>query len=154
SRNRAISSAYLRSTSATEISLPRSCSSCNSRIEASARSFLTRCSVKVRDSFGTLYFDRDTSHNGEFGCRLWRCSGNVLGSTLLATLDYIRRPTGVRIAAMKGFAVCAFLASLGSTFGQPAPDGPRFEVASIRASDPNPLNPLFVGMSADGAIVN
>lgn len=36
---------------------------------------------------------------------------------------------------------------------QQAPDAPRFEVASIKPSDPNPSSPLFIGMSADGAMV-
>lgn len=54
---------------------------------------------------------------------------------------------------MKAFTVCAFLASLGIAFAQPAADKPGFEVASIKASDPNPSNPVFIGMSADGAMV-
>lgn len=54
---------------------------------------------------------------------------------------------------MKSFAICACLASLGLAFAQQAPDEPRFEVASIKASDPNPENPMFIGMSADGAMV-
>lgn len=54
---------------------------------------------------------------------------------------------------MKPFAICACLASLGLALAQRVPDEPRFEVASIRASDPNPSNPVFIGMSADRAMV-
>ena len=43
-------------------------------------------------------------------------------------------------------------AALPATFAQQAQE-PRFEVASIRPSDPNPQNPMFIGMSADGAMV-
>ncbi len=57
------------------------------------------------------------------------------------------------MSSMRPFATCACLASLGLAFAQPAPDGPRFEVASIKATDPNPSNPMFIGMSADGAMV-
>jgi uncharacterized protein (TIGR03435 family) len=49
---------------------------------------------------------------------------------------------------MKSFAICLCLASLGL-----AADTPTFEVASIKASDPNPSNPMWIGMSADGAMV-
>lgn len=44
-------------------------------------------------------------------------------------------------------------AALPVGFAQQAPEEPRFEVASIRPSDPNPENPIAIGMSADGAIV-
>jgi uncharacterized protein (TIGR03435 family) len=44
-------------------------------------------------------------------------------------------------------------AVLPVAFAQRGADAPRFEVASIRASDPNPDNPMFIGMSADGAMV-
>jgi uncharacterized protein (TIGR03435 family) len=54
---------------------------------------------------------------------------------------------------MKSFTVGVCLASLGFAFAQQAADKPSFEVASIKASDPNPSNPVFIGMSADGAIV-
>ncbi len=54
---------------------------------------------------------------------------------------------------MKAFAIFACFAGLGLAFAQQPPDGPRFEVASIKASDPNPSNPMFIGMSADGALV-
>jgi uncharacterized protein (TIGR03435 family) len=54
---------------------------------------------------------------------------------------------------MKPFAVCACLASLGFALAQQVPDAPGFEVASIKASDPNPSNTMFIGMSADGAMV-
>jgi uncharacterized protein (TIGR03435 family) len=36
---------------------------------------------------------------------------------------------------------------------QGTPEGPRFEVAAIKASDPNPSTPMFIGMSADGSMV-
>jgi len=52
---------------------------------------------------------------------------------------------------MQCFVICAGLASLG--LAAQAADEPRFEVASIKASDPNPSNPMFIGMSADGAMV-
>ena len=55
---------------------------------------------------------------------------------------------------MRSFAACAWLASLGLALAQPAPGGPKFEVASIKPSDPNPENTMFIGMSADGAMVN
>jgi uncharacterized protein (TIGR03435 family) len=42
---------------------------------------------------------------------------------------------------------------LGFAFALTAASGPQFEVASIKASDPNPSNPMFIGMSADGTIV-
>jgi uncharacterized protein (TIGR03435 family) len=54
---------------------------------------------------------------------------------------------------MKSLRVFACLASFGIAFAQQAPDEPRFEVASIKPSDPNPQNPMFIGMSADGAMV-
>ena len=57
------------------------------------------------------------------------------------------------ISDMKSFAICAFLASLALAFGQHAADKPAFEVASIKPSDPNPSNPMWIGMSADGAMV-
>jgi len=53
---------------------------------------------------------------------------------------------------MKPFAVCACLASLALALAQQVPDEPGFEVASIMTSDPNPSNPMFIGMSADGAM--
>jgi uncharacterized protein (TIGR03435 family) len=53
---------------------------------------------------------------------------------------------------MKSFAFCVCLASVGIAFAQPPAD-PRFEVAAVKASDPNPESPLFIGMSADGAMV-
>ncbi len=55
---------------------------------------------------------------------------------------------------MRFFAACACLASLGLAFAQQPPDDPKFEVASIKPSDPNPQNTMFVGMSADGSMVN
>jgi uncharacterized protein (TIGR03435 family) len=44
-------------------------------------------------------------------------------------------------------------AALSVAFAQQPPDGPKFEVASIKPSDPNPENPMFIGMSADRAMV-
>ena len=46
------------------------------------------------------------------------------------------------------FALSAALAAQASPEKKPS-----FEVASIKASDPNPDNPMFIGMSADGAMV-
>jgi hypothetical protein len=54
---------------------------------------------------------------------------------------------------MKSFTICACLASLGFPFAQQAADKLSFEVAAIKASDPNPSNPAWIGMSADGAMV-
>jgi len=54
---------------------------------------------------------------------------------------------------MKSFAACACLASFGLGFAQQATDKPSFEVASVKPSDPNPSNPMWVGMSADRALV-
>lgn len=54
---------------------------------------------------------------------------------------------------MKLFAVCTCLASFGVALAQQSADKPSFEVASIRATDPNPSNPMWIGMSADGATV-
>ncbi len=54
---------------------------------------------------------------------------------------------------MRYFASYACLASLGLALAQQPPDGPKFEVASIKPSDPNP-DTVFIGMSADGAMVN
>jgi len=53
-----------------------------------------------------------------------------------------------------GFTLALFTAAaLPAAFAQQALEEPRFEVASIRPSDPNPENPVAIGMSADGAIV-
>ena len=42
---------------------------------------------------------------------------------------------------------------VAGAFSQQPRDEPRFEVASIKPSDPNPDSPVFIGMSADGALV-
>jgi uncharacterized protein (TIGR03435 family) len=54
---------------------------------------------------------------------------------------------------MKSFAVCVCAALLIPAFAQQPAVEPRFEVASVKASDPNPSSPMFIGMSAGGAIV-
>jgi uncharacterized protein (TIGR03435 family) len=54
---------------------------------------------------------------------------------------------------MKSFAACACLALFGLGLAQQATDKPSFEVASVKPSDPNPTNPMWVGMSADRALV-
>lgn len=54
---------------------------------------------------------------------------------------------------MRSLAVWACLASLGVAGAQQAQNEPRFDVASIKPSDPNPSNTMFIGMSADGAMV-
>ena len=54
---------------------------------------------------------------------------------------------------MKSFAVCAWLASFALGFAQPSGDKPAFEVASIKPSDPNPSNRMFIGMKADTGMV-
>jgi uncharacterized protein (TIGR03435 family) len=48
--------------------------------------------------------------------------------------------------------ICACLASLA--FAQQPPDKPAFEVASIKPSDPNPSNRMFIGMKADDGMVH
>src|SRR5579862_3409381 len=54
---------------------------------------------------------------------------------------------------MKLLTICACLAALGVAFAQQAANTPHFEVASVKASDPNPENTILVGMSADQAMV-
>jgi uncharacterized protein (TIGR03435 family) len=94
-----------------------------------------------------------------------RVSSDRTSCSVPISLSHFPRPArGFRgrierrnMPCMKSFALCACLSSFGLTFAQPAPDGagagPRFEVASIKPSDPNPASPLFIGMSADGAMV-
>ncbi len=47
----------------------------------------------------------------------------------------------------------ADLGALVLAFTMPAAEKPAFEVASIKATDPNPANTAFIGMTADGARV-
>jgi uncharacterized protein (TIGR03435 family) len=55
---------------------------------------------------------------------------------------------------LRSFTLALFTAAaLPVGFAQQASEEPRFEVASIRPSDPNPENPMAIGMSADGAMV-
>jgi uncharacterized protein (TIGR03435 family) len=54
---------------------------------------------------------------------------------------------------MRAFAICACLVSGSVGFAQQAPEKPSFEVASIKPSDPNPSNTMWIGMSADRAMV-
>src|SRR5271167_4344529 len=54
---------------------------------------------------------------------------------------------------MKSFAACACLASLALGFAQQPGDKPAFEVASIKPSDPNPSNRMFIGLKADAGTV-
>ena len=54
---------------------------------------------------------------------------------------------------LRTLALALFTATLPHAFAQQAQDEFRFEVASIKPSNPNPDNPMFIGMSADGAIV-
>ena len=53
---------------------------------------------------------------------------------------------------LRTLALALFTASLPAAFAQQAQDEFRFEVASIKPSNPNPDNPMFIGMSADGAM--
>jgi uncharacterized protein (TIGR03435 family) len=53
---------------------------------------------------------------------------------------------------MKLGAVSACLVSFVA-LAQPAPDKLAFEVASVKPSDPNPSNPMWIGMDADGGMV-
>jgi len=56
--------------------------------------------------------------------------------------------------ALRTLVLALFTAALPVAFGQQKPaDQPGFEVASIKPSDPNPSNSVFIGMSADGAMV-
>ncbi len=57
------------------------------------------------------------------------------------------------MACVKFGLVWAVVASFGLALALQAADKPEFEVASIKATDPNPDNPVFIGMSADGAMV-
>ena len=50
-------------------------------------------------------------------------------------------------------AACACLFSVAAAFALQSYDKPSFEVASIKPSDPNSSNSLFIGMSADRAMV-
>lgn len=51
-------------------------------------------------------------------------------------------------------AMALVAAALQATPPPQQPTNPlRFEVASVKSSDPNPSSPLFIGMSADGAMV-
>jgi len=50
---------------------------------------------------------------------------------------------------MKSFALAVCLALFGVAFVQTAAELPTFEVASVKASDPNPQNSVLVGMAAD-----
>jgi uncharacterized protein (TIGR03435 family) len=47
----------------------------------------------------------------------------------------------------------ASLVALGLVFTLQAADKPAFEVSSVKATDPNPENTAFIGMTADGARV-
>jgi uncharacterized protein (TIGR03435 family) len=54
---------------------------------------------------------------------------------------------------MRRVKTAASLAALELVFTLQAADKPAFEVASIKATDPNPENTAFIGMTADGARV-
>ena len=54
---------------------------------------------------------------------------------------------------MKWLAIGVCFASLSVTLAQQAAKSPVFEVATIKATDPNPENTAFIGMTADGARV-
>ena len=55
--------------------------------------------------------------------------------------------------SMRSGAICACFVSVAVAFAQPAPNKPAFEVASVKSSDPNPSNPLWIGMTADPGMV-
>ncbi len=55
---------------------------------------------------------------------------------------------------MKSFAICACLASCALGFATQQTGKPAFEVASVKPSDPNPNNRIFVGMNADTGTVH
>jgi uncharacterized protein (TIGR03435 family) len=54
---------------------------------------------------------------------------------------------------VKSGLLSACVAVCGLAVAQAGDTGPAFEVASIKATDPNPGNAAFIGMSADGAMV-
>jgi len=54
---------------------------------------------------------------------------------------------------MKLLATSVCVASLSLALARQAAKKPAFEVASIKATDPNPENTAFIGMTADGAHV-
>jgi uncharacterized protein (TIGR03435 family) len=55
---------------------------------------------------------------------------------------------------LRTLALAVVTAALPPAFAQQKrADNPGFEVASIKPSDPNPESPMFIGMTADGAIV-
>jgi uncharacterized protein (TIGR03435 family) len=54
---------------------------------------------------------------------------------------------------MKSCLACVYFITTSFALAQQVANRPAFEVASIKPSDPNPENPMFIGMSADGAVV-
>jgi uncharacterized protein (TIGR03435 family) len=54
---------------------------------------------------------------------------------------------------MKLLVTCALSIWFGVGLAQQKTDRPSFDVTLVKAADPNPDNPLFVGMSADRAFV-
>jgi uncharacterized protein (TIGR03435 family) len=56
-------------------------------------------------------------------------------------------------AGMKLFILSGCLFSFGLAFALQTPEKPGFEVASIKPSDPNSSDSIFIGMSADRAMV-
>ena len=57
------------------------------------------------------------------------------------------------MAGTKSLVMFASIAFCAPIFAQQVADKPSFEVASVKPTDPNPSNPMFIGMSADAAIV-
>jgi len=55
---------------------------------------------------------------------------------------------------MKSLILCACLASCVYGFTPQPTDKPAFEVASVKPSDPNPANRIFIGMNADTGTVH
>jgi uncharacterized protein (TIGR03435 family) len=54
---------------------------------------------------------------------------------------------------MKSWLVCVWFVLISLAPGQQPAERPAFEVASIKSSDPNPSNAIWIGMSADAGMV-
>jgi uncharacterized protein (TIGR03435 family) len=60
---------------------------------------------------------------------------------------------GANMAGMKSWTFCGCCVLAGIGLAQQKIDKPAFEVASIKPSDPNPSNPMWIGMDADAGMV-
>lgn len=57
------------------------------------------------------------------------------------------------MAVMKFLAILGCCVFAAGGFAQQKADKPAFEVATIKPSDPNPSNPIWIGMNADAGMV-